>query len=96
MSDEEYMVECCSHGKAQATFVCSHLVDGEDKNWYSSKPDQEDAYPDAWCGKCHIHFLKEGEWNDSAEEAAGGADALKILCCHCYSNRKEQCSVHYI
>ena len=96
MADEEYIVECCSHGKAQATFVCNHILEGTYTNWYSSEPYEEDPYPDAWFGICHKHFEKEGEWNKSSEAAAGGADSLKILCCHCYTKRKKQFNVHCI
>ncbi len=96
MSSDEYQVECCEHGKVQATFVCRHLVGGENSDWYSDHPDKEDPYPDSWCGDCHRHFDIEGEWTDSAEEAVGGSESIKILCCHCYEKLKNKCTVYHL
>ncbi len=96
MSDEEDTVECCEHGKSQATFVCSHLINQENIDWYSAEPDRDDPYPDAWCGICNVHFENEGEWNEEAEAASDASNTIKILCAKCYEQWRLKCNVHYL
>lgn len=92
MSDEDE-IECCEHGKAFATFICRHLVEGSNREWHSAEPDEEDQWPDAWCGECHQHYEAEGEWNEASEQAAG-PDNIKLICHHCYERFRSQCTFH--
>ena len=96
MSEEDRTVECCTHGKALATFVCSHLVTGENLEWHSEIPDDADLHPDAWCGICHETFNKYGEWTEEAEKEVGAHSSIKILCSHCYENKRDACDVHWL
>jgi hypothetical protein len=89
-------IECCTHGKAIATYVCAHLIDGSNSEWFSGEPDADDQWPDAWCGRCHAHFLAEGEWNDVSETAAKADGGIKLLCHHCYSRIRSSCNLHVI
>ena len=90
---QEREIDCCEHGKAIATYVCKHLVERSNSEWHSAEPDEEDPWPDAWCGKCHRHYALEGEWNDTSEHAAG-TDSIKLICHHCYERFKANCTFH--
>lgn len=95
MADDD-LVDCEEHGKGCATYVCGHLARGENHEWYSSEPIDDDAWPSAWCSKCHEHFSAEGEWNEVSEEAADIGNQVLILCHHCYEDLRDCCHVHYI
>ncbi|WP_445427538.1 hypothetical protein [Alishewanella sp. HL-SH05] len=96
MPDKSYEVECCEHGKVPATFVCCHILENDCTEWYSSEIQADDPFPDAWCEKCHVHFEKFGEWTEEAENAAGGSDSLRILCCMCYVHKMCTFNVHVV
>ncbi|MDH5543943.1 MAG: hypothetical protein OEZ43_00025 [Gammaproteobacteria bacterium] len=89
MTEEENYIECCTHGKQQATFVCQHIVqtlsDGEARGfWWANDP--ENSRPDAWCSACESMVQKtNGEWTDDSEEFAG----VKLLCGACYDIAKK-------
>lgn len=88
MSDSDKKVECDTHGAAEATFVCQHLVGGE-KLGFNLGYDPEhpdDLYPDAWCNECDNVLEAEREWSDKAAEFAG----IKLLCSHCYEDTRER------
>ena len=87
-------VNCKSHGTANETFVCEHLVGASGINWYSASPIKNDLWPSAWCEKCHQSFLKESEWNEKSEKCANLT--AKILCHHCYEETKKQCNAHLV
>jgi len=95
MSDAK-KVECCEHGESIATFVCQHLINCENTQWYSCKPDDEAPWPDSWCGKCPQHFDAEGEWNEESEVAAELSGNIKLLCHHCYERIRSKCNMHFI
>ena len=86
----ENVVACNEHGEAIATFICCHLVQGERLEWFSGDIDDETSYPDAWCGKCHESYLKEGEWNEKSENAVG-VGTIQLICHHCYEKIKKRC-----
>lgn len=73
-------VDCPKHGQSFATFVCEHLVQNPAQRWYCDYPEEEDAWPDAWCEQCENRFQEVGEWNESNEDAK----AIKVLCNGCY------------
>ncbi|MCG9748134.1 hypothetical protein [Shewanella sp. Isolate8] len=87
--DEEKYVECGTHGKQQATFVCQHIIqtlhDGKARGfWWANDP--ENPRPDAWCSECEVKVQEtNGEWNDESEAFAG----VKLLCGACYDRVKE-------
>lgn len=94
MSDST--IHCDAHGDAFETFVCGHLIDGDDMHWHSAEPDDENAWPSAWCSKCHVHFEAQGEWNDASEEAADIGNVVRLMCHVCYEQLRDRCSVTYI
>lgn len=94
--DNQDELECCTHGKAIATYVCKHLIEGTNKEWHCREPDEETPWPDSWCGICHQHFISEGEWNEISEAAAEISENIKLLCNQCYEHRQISCNVHYI
>ncbi|WP_035059158.1 hypothetical protein [Andreprevotia chitinilytica] len=95
MADQD-SINCTTHGDSVTTYVCQHLIRGENQDWYCAEPDEEKPWPDSWCGKCHEHFAKEGEWNDVSEQAADITNNVSILCNHCYEQIRSTCHVHYI
>jgi len=88
MSEEEHYVECCEHGRQQATYVCQHvvktLIDGECRGfWWAG--DCDNPRPDAWCSECEERVQATGgEWTDESESLAG----VKLLCGACYDRAK--------
>jgi hypothetical protein len=84
MTDAERKVDCRGHGLAQATFVCGHLAKHPRQQWYCAYPDQDNPWPDAWCGACDQAFQREGEWNDNNELVLD----LTMRCHHCYEEFK--------
>ena len=90
MNDEERYVECCTHGKQQATYVCQHIVqslrDGKPRGFWSAEPEPGNERPDSWCTACEEKVNSTGgEWNDESEEFAG----VTLLCGECYDRAKE-------
>ena len=81
--DEEKYVECETHGKQQATFVCLHIIqtlhDGKVRGfWWAG--DSDNSRPDAWCSECDAKVQEaNGEWNDESETFA----EVKLLCGAC-------------
>ncbi len=89
MEDEAQYVECCEHGKQQATYVCQHvvqsLVEKTPRGFWWSTENPDNPRPDAWCTECEELVNRVGEWNDETEEFAG----VKLLCGACYDRAKE-------
>lgn len=87
MTTEKY-VECCEHGKQQATFVCNHVVESLRDEiprgfWWANDPDNPRA--DAWCSECEERLkANDGEWNEEIETLAN----IRLLCGVCYDNAK--------
>lgn len=77
VSNSEDQVECATHGKRDATFVCCHLVGGEKLGFNSAyDPDNSNVLqPDAWCDECERMVEEESEWNEKSEAFAD----IKIL-----------------
>ncbi len=88
MSDERNKVECSTHGKTSATFICHHLSEGENLGFHMGfdPEDEDDLYPDAWCDKCDEILEREGEWNDVSEAFA----KIKMVCAGCYQDIREK------
>ncbi len=88
MSESDNKVECKTHGSAGATFICQHLIGGENLGFnLGYDPETPDElHPDAWCDECEKILDSEGEWNDKSEEFAD----IKIVCSHCYENIRER------
>ena len=59
--------------------MCCHLVSGSGLGFYCSAED-DDIYPDAWCGQCNQVMLEEDGWNDRSEAFAN----ITLLCHNCY------------
>ena len=88
MSESDNKVECKTHGSADATFICQHLIGGESLGFnIGYDPETSDElHPDAWCDECEKILDSEGEWNDKSEKFAD----IKIVCSHCYENIRER------
>ena len=79
-------VECATHGSGFQTFVCEHLISNAAQEWFSSEPDEENKWPDAWCSACDVFFQEQGEWNEKNESKS----KIKLLCHHCYQLKRSQ------
>ncbi len=88
MSNSDKKVDCRTHGEADATFVCHHLLGGE-KLGFNLGLDPKNPYqlyPDAWCDECERVWNEEGEWNARSEKFTD----IKLLCAHCYEDIRER------
>ncbi len=83
MSDQ---VKCDTHEFGKETWVCEHLLDNPNQEWFSSPITDENPWPDAWCKLCDQEYLKYGEWNDSNAESIN----IKLLCHQCYELKRSQ------
>lgn len=79
-------VECTTHWSGIETFVCEHLISNPAQKWFSSEPDDENRWPDAWCAACNAFFQQEVEWNEKNESST----KIKLLCHHCYERFRSQ------
>jgi hypothetical protein len=86
MSNEK--IECTTHGMADPTFVCQHLVKGEKLGFHVGyDPEiQDELCPDAWCNQCEETLNSEGEWNETSEAFAD----IKLLCSQCYEIARDR------
>jgi len=84
MNDESAQVICDAHGKARTTYVCSHLAADPEQRWHGDYPSDDNPWPDSWCDRCNVAFLREGEWNDRN----AGEVKLSVLCHHCYERAR--------
>lgn len=76
--------ECPVHGTVYETYVCRHLVDDPQQQWFCDYPSEDNPWPDAWCGVCDREFQKEGEWNAKNEQSL----EIKLICHCCYEEFK--------
>jgi hypothetical protein len=76
-------VDCRLHGSRAATYVCQHLVSGENRGVVLGyDPDNPlTLYPDAWCNSCDAKLSEVGDWTDETEQEAG----IRLLCSECYT-----------
>ncbi len=79
-------VECATHGSGFQTYVCEHLISDPAQKWFSSEPDDNNKWPDAWCAACNAFFQEEGEWNEKNESKT----KIQLLCHHCYERFRSQ------
>lgn len=86
MSAVDRTITCRKHGKAQATYVCQHLVRGEGLGFFcADAPD--DPYPDAWCSKCEeMRVQHGGSWAEANEQSA----TVTLVCHFCYEAARER------
>ncbi len=75
-------VKCDKHGSCDATYMCSHLLKGENLGFICGydETDQDKTYPDAWCNACEKMRVSEDGWTDKAINFAG----IKLICSSCY------------
>jgi len=88
MSDSNKKIECDTHGTTDATFICNHLLQGEQRgfNLGIDPENPDDLCPDAWCDECEKVLDDEGEWNEKSEKFAD----IKLLCSKCYEETRER------
>jgi hypothetical protein len=79
---EPAYIECAHHGDGFATFICEHLHLDPAQEWFSNEPDEQDRWPDAWCGACETLFQEKGEWSEEDESKR----EIVVLCHHCYED----------
>ena len=78
------VVHCDAHGLSEQTFVCQHLVTGEELGFFAAN-DGSSKRPDAWCGACEQVRIREGGgWNETSELFAG----ITLICGKCYDDAK--------
>jgi hypothetical protein len=82
-------VQCATHGRVQAAFVCRHLVEqlrqprpGRIGFFRPAARDGEPEELQAWCRECDAVLDRVGEWNDESEAFAG----VTLICSGCYGN----------
>lgn len=82
MSEEDYSVECETHGQRQVAYVCKHLVEGSSQgfNWADDPENPDGKCPDAWCNACEAALDQAGEWTDELVASSG----LQVVCDLCY------------
>jgi len=85
MSDK---VRCTTHGEAEATYVCCHIVDTLDTGTpvgFHWPADTGLSRPDAWCSECEqVRVSEGGDWTDTAMEFV----QMSVLCGGCYDRAK--------
>lgn len=81
-------IKCSTHGTSTATYICKHLVKGENIGFNVGYDPENpfDLYPDAWCNECDKILEEAGEWNERSEAFAD----IKIVCTQCYMNSRER------
>lgn len=74
-------VQCSTHGEAEETFVCEHLL-GESValGFNCDKPTPENPFPDAWCDDCDIIYRAHNGWTEESEKLV----KISLLCSGCY------------
>jgi len=88
-NNERRTIHCDTHGQADETFVCHHVIDGlvrkERVGFFWTAEDPDNPHPDAWCAECEERVkLTDGEWEGEALEHL----KPKILCGECYEVAK--------
>jgi len=86
MSKEQVLIKCAEHGEANATYICAHLVDDPVQEWFCDYPSEDSPWPDSWCGRCNIEFVKQGEWNHKNEDTL----SIKLACHNCYEKARSR------
>jgi hypothetical protein len=81
---EAEKVGCAQHGDAFETFICEHLAEDPAQTWYSNEPRPGNEWPDSWCSRCHVAYLRENEWNEENE----GELRITLLCHRCYEAQR--------
>ena len=88
---ENQLIECETHGKMRAAFICQHLnaikKTGFEEAFESFKGmvlEEEEDFQ-AWCNDCEIQRIKSDGWNDESMEFA----QIKLVCEGCYFTIKE-------
>jgi hypothetical protein len=82
---KETIVECSNHGPGKPAFVCSHLTNSSQVGFHLGLPSEEDIQDGdnslcGWCDECEKVRLREGGWNEVAEDFAG----VKCVCEKCF------------
>lgn len=83
-------VECKTHGRSRAAFVCQHLDLENPKGFeesfetYKGMDLDEDNDFAAWCDECEKVRISYNGWNDDSEEFA----KIKLICEDCYFDLK--------
>jgi hypothetical protein len=80
MSECDTEIECGTHGRAYAAYLCKHLLEDPQQEWICDYPSDESPWPDAWCQACDRAFQECGEWNEKNEHVLGA----RVICHLCY------------
>jgi hypothetical protein len=88
LKESEIKIQCGSHGESDGAFVCTHLVEGEQRgfNWGVNPQDPDALSPDAYCDACDAALDAAGGWTPELEAAAG----VRMVCTLCYSKIRER------
>ena len=79
-------IQCSQHMGGFATFICEHLAATPEQVWFSNPPEEDDKWPDAWCGACEALFLEYGEWNELNQSKR----EIVAICHHCYEELRSK------
>ena len=73
-------IDCATHGKSTATYICKHLAAKPGQKWIGGQPTPEQPWPDAWCEACNKKWeLKEGDPD---------RPPITVICHHCYESAR--------
>ena len=84
MSEDVLKVDCCEHGKRNASVVCRHLLNEKSVSLDFFENSSVSGDYQAWCGKCEEFFLAEEAMTEKFREFTDAA----IVCEECYFSIK--------
>ncbi len=88
---KENVIKCDVHGGGIVSFICSHIWNNDfseiNESYHIITKEMElTDEPQAWCEKCEVERLKEGEWNDNSMQRVD----LKVTCHECYFSIRDR------
>src|SRR4051812_24093658 len=84
VGEHRKQLNCERHETGFETFVCEHLAENPQQEWFSTLPTEDNPWPDAWCKSCDSLFQREGEWNEQNESTL----KARLLCHICYQEQR--------
>lgn len=86
MDEDSDLITCSTHGKREPAYICKHLHEHPDQEWYSELQSKDNLHPDAWCARCESTFQKLGGWSDDSDDKP----QITLVCVSCYEHLRGQ------
>ena len=80
MPEPRETLDCPIHGEAYPAYICPHLADDPNQEWFCDYPSADNPWPDAWCAVCDIAFKDQAARNEKPGEIRNPS----TICHHCY------------